>query len=105
MATRNRKVELFYDPAELDSDAPRLHIRKDDGAWELWDDAGVLLGRHALLPAALDAALERSKVHFSEILVRTASGKHEWSVRHNPDWVELARILNQTASVQREAAD
>jgi hypothetical protein len=39
-------IELFYDPADLDPDAPRLRIGKIDGCWELRDDAGALLGRH-----------------------------------------------------------
>jgi len=105
MATRKPTLELFYDPAELDSAAPRLYVRKEAGVWNLYDGEGVLLGRHPRLPGALDAALERSERCFSEILVRTASGKHEWSVRHNPDWEWLARLLNETDAREREAAD
>lgn len=102
---RRKPLELYYDPADLDPAAPRLHIRKVDGAWELRDDAGVLLARYARLPGALDDALARSATRFSEILVRAASGKFEWSVRHNPDWEWLARFLNETDAREREAAD
>lgn len=105
MATRKPPVELFYDPEDLDSAAPRLRIGKKAGRWQLRDEQGALLSSHALLPDAIDAALERSKARFSEILVRTASGHFEWSVRHNPDWTELARLVNGTAASQQEAAD
>jgi hypothetical protein len=93
MATREPPVELFYDPAQLDPDAPRLHIRKDDGVWELRDADGVLLSSHAKLPEAIDAAEARSNAHFCEILVRGAGSPIEWSVRLNPAMVELARVF------------
>jgi hypothetical protein len=93
MATREPPVELFYDPADLDPDAPRLHIRKNGNGWELRDDDGALLGEHAQLPEAIDAALERSSARFSEILVQGARGGIEWSVHQNPGLVELARVL------------
>jgi hypothetical protein len=105
MATREPPVELFYDPEDLDPDAPRLYIRKDGGAWELRDGAGELLGAHVSLPEALDAAEARSRVRFHEILVRGAVSHMEWSVRQNPEMVELARALNGTTAVHREAAD
>lgn len=98
-------VELYYDPAELDPDAPRLRIQKRDGRWELRDDEGGLLSSHSALPGALDAALNRSRLRFSEILVRSSSGRREWSYNHNPEWMDLARILNQAVASQREAAD
>jgi hypothetical protein len=93
MATREPPAELFYDPAQLDPDAPRLHIRKRDDAWELRDANGALLSRGMLLPDVLDAALERSSVCFSEIIVQGAGGGIEWSVHQNPEYVELARVL------------
>jgi hypothetical protein len=98
-------LELFYDPADLDPRAPRLRIRKRDGRWELWDEDEVLLGDYPLLPHALDAALARSAIRFSEILVLASNGAFEWSVHHNPQWMELARILNRVPSREREAAD
>jgi hypothetical protein len=102
---RNPPVELFYDPANLDPDAPRLRIGKGDGRWELRDDKDALLSCHASLPDALDEALERSEACFSEILVRSASGRQEWSAHHNPDWMELIRLLVRTAPAEPEAAD
>lgn len=102
---REPPVELFYDPAELDPDAPRLRIGKRNGCWELRDEKEALLSCHASLPDALDAAVERSNVCFSEILVREATGRQEWSYHHNPDWMELIRLLVRTAPLQREAVD
>ncbi|HLM66812.1 MAG TPA: hypothetical protein VK358_04750 [Longimicrobium sp.] len=93
MATRKPALELYYDPADLHPEAPRLHIRKHDGVWELRDADGALLSRSMLLPDVIDAALERSNVRFSEILVRGAVSPIEWSVHQNPECVELARVL------------
>jgi hypothetical protein len=98
-------VELYYDPEELDPDAPRLHIRKDDGVWVLRDAYGSLLSSHAKLPEAIDTAEERSRMCSCEILVRGAVSSIEWSVRLNPEMVELARVLNQPLALEREAAD
>jgi hypothetical protein len=98
-------VERVYDPRDLDPGAPRLHIAKNGDAWELRDGQGQLLSRHARLPGAMDAALARSDACFSEILIQTAGGGYEWSIRHNPDWTELARVLNRPGEVEREAAD
>lgn len=95
MATRESTVELFYDPEELDPEAPRLRISKREGVWELRDDQGAMLSSHARLPDAIDTALVRSEACFSEILVMAASGEFEWSVQHNPDWLELVRIVNR----------
>ena len=105
MATREPPIELYYDPADLDPDAPRLHVSKRGGVWELRDGGGTRLSSHAKLPAAIDAALERSNVRFSEIIVRGANGGIEWSVHHNPECVEIARALNQGDTAEREAAD
>ena len=104
-ARRERRVELCYDPAELDPDAPRLRIGKNAGLWELRTEDGTVLSRHAVLPAAIDAGLERSKACYSEILFRDASGREEWSVHHNPGWVEILRMLVPNVPLQREAAD
>ena len=104
MATREPSVELFYSPEDLDPTAPRLRIGKGNGRWELRDGEGVLLGSHASLSDAIDAALERSEVCFSEILVRDADGLQEWSVHHNPEWMELIRLLVRTAPSRSEAA-
>lgn len=102
---RTPPVELFYDPADLDPHAPGLRIAKGDGRWELRDDKDALLSCHASLPDALDTALDRSEACFSEILVRSASGRQEWAAHHNPDWMELMRLLVRTAPSEREAAD
>ncbi|HEX6367655.1 MAG TPA: hypothetical protein VF006_01905 [Longimicrobium sp.] len=105
MATRESSIELFYDPEDLDPAAPRLHIAKRDGVWELRDQQGVLLSSHVRLPDAIDAALARSEECFSEILVMAGSGRFEWSVQHNPDWLALARAVNRPVLSEREAAD
>src|SRR5215213_496285 len=104
MAKREPPVELFYEPEDLDPRAPRLRIGKRNGRWELRDNHDALLSSHAILPDAIDAALERSEACFSEILVRGASGRQEWSVHHNPEWIELFRILVRTAPSGSEAA-
>ena len=104
MATREPPVELFYRPEDLDPEAPRLRIDKSGGRWELRDDHGARLSSHTLLPDAIDAALERAEARFSEILVRGSSGRIEWAVSQNPEMVELARLLNETAPSRREAA-
>lgn len=100
---REPPVELYYDPEKLDPCAPRLRVSKEGGTWELRDGEGVLLSRHASLPEALDAALGRAKVCFSEIIVRGSGGRMEWSVSQNPDFVELARALNRPLPAGRGA--
>jgi hypothetical protein len=105
VAGREPPVKLRYDARELDPDAPRLRISKRAGIWELRDDQGALLSSHSLLPDAVDAALERSETCFSEILVMTANNRFEWSVRHNPEYLEIARIVAPPVAAQREAAD
>ena len=106
MATREPPVELFYDPADLDPKAPRLYVWRNGNTWELQDEAGAVLSTHPTQDDAIDAALERSRVCFSEILVRGSTGRMEWLVDQNP---ELLRIID---SLQRrwernqaEAAD
>jgi hypothetical protein len=105
IANREPPVKLYYDVRQLDPDAPRLRIAKAAGRWELRDEEGAVLSRHVRLPEAIDAALERSKERFSEILVMGANGRFEWSVHHDPGLVELARVLNATVPSEREAAD
>jgi hypothetical protein len=102
---RERPIDLYYDPTELDTSAPRLRISKCAGVWELRDQQGALLNRHARLPAAIDDALARSAESFSEILVMAATGRFEWSVQHNPEFVELARAVSRPVESEREAAD
>lgn len=102
---RKRPLELYYDPEELNPDAPRLRISKCAGVWELRDDQGALLSSHARLPAAIDDALARSAECYSEILVMAATGRFEWSVQHNSDWLALARAVNRPVVSEREAAD
>lgn len=102
--TREPPVKLRYDVRELDPDAPRLRISKSAGIWELRDDGDALLSSHVRLPDAVDAALERSEC-FSEILVMSADGRFEWSVRHNPELLEIATVVAPPAAFQREAAD
>lgn len=105
IANREPPVRLRYDARELDPDAPRLRIAKDAGRWELRDDQGVPLSSHFLLPDAVDAALARSEARFSEILVMAANGRFEWSVRHNPELLEIARVVARPVAFQQEAAD
>jgi hypothetical protein len=104
MAKSELPVERFYNPEDLAPQAPRLRIGKHNGRWEVREDEGALLSSHAILPDAIDAALERSEACFSEILVRGADGRQEWSVHHNPEWMELIRLLVHTAPVRSEAA-
>jgi hypothetical protein len=105
MATRESSIDLYYDPEDLDPHAPRLRIAKKRGVWELRDEQGALLSHHPWLPEAIDAALERSAECCSEILVMAATGRFEWSVKHNPEFLELARAVKREAAAEREAAD
>ena len=105
IATREPPVRLSYDPRELDANAPRLRISKSANLWELRDEQGALLSGHLRLPDAVDAALARSEECFSEILVMGANGRFEWSVRHNPELLEIARVVAPPVAFQREAAD
>lgn len=102
---REPPVRLQYDPGELDPCAPRLRISKSAGVWELRDNEGALLSSHARLPDAVDDALARSARYFSEILVMAATGRFEWSVRHNPELLEIARAVARPVACEREAAD
>jgi hypothetical protein len=53
----NPPIELFYDSADLDPDAPRLYVRRNGTAWRL-DQDGVLLSVHASQGEAIGAAPE-----------------------------------------------
>jgi hypothetical protein len=103
MATREPPVELFYDPADLDPDAPRLRVSRNGEGWELRDDDGVLLSKHPSQSDAIHAALERSSMRFSEILVRGSTGRAEWLVGQDPLTQDLSRILRSQFGTQPEA--
>lgn len=104
MATREPPVELFYSPADLDPQAPRLRVTRNGEGWELRADEGDLLSKHPSQAEAIDAALERSKARFSEILVRGSTGRAEWVVNQNPNWLELARALDRDLERRRTEA-
>jgi hypothetical protein len=93
MATREAPVERLYLPEDLAPGAPRLHVMRNGAGWELRDDAGLVLSKHPTQGDAVDAALERSRVRFSEILVRGSTGRVEWLVGQDPLTQELSRIL------------
>src|SRR5688500_7478043 len=95
MATREPPVELFYDPGDLDPQTPRLRVTRNGEGWELRADEGDLLSKHPSQAEAIDAALERSKARFSEILVRGSTGRAEWVVNQDPKWLKLTRARNQ----------
>lgn len=86
MATREPSVELFYSPEDLTPGAPRLYVARKDNDWELRDEDGVLLSTHPSQSDAIDAARDRSKVRFSEILVRGPTGRLEWQLDQSPVW-------------------
>ena len=88
---REPPEERFYDPADLDPDAPRLYVLRNGDAWELQDEAGDVLSTHPTQRDALDAARCRSARCFSEILVRGSTGRVEWQLDQDP---ELRRILD-----------
>jgi hypothetical protein len=93
MATREPPVERLYLPEDLDPGAPCLHVMRNGSGWEVRDDDGSLLSKHPSQGDAVDAALERSKVRFNEILVRGSTGRVEWLVGQDPLTQELTRIL------------
>ena len=105
MATREPPVELYYDPAKLDPDAPRLRVIRNGGGWELRADDGELLSTHPTQADAVDAALGRSKRRFSEILVRGSTGRAEWVMNQDPNWLKLARAIDRDLQRRREGAD
>lgn len=95
MATREPPVELFDDPDELDPTAPRLRVTRNGVGWELRDDAGVLLGTHPTEDDAVEAALERWKLRFSEILVRSSTGRAEWRMDQDPELLRAIEFLQR----------
>jgi hypothetical protein len=106
MATREPPVELYYDPADLDSEAPRLYVRRGGEAWALEDEAGTLLSTHRTQDDAIDAALERSAQRFSEILVRGSTGRMEWLIDQNPELLRVVDSLSRRWEKRApEAAD
>jgi hypothetical protein len=105
MATREPPVELFYDPDDLHPDAPRLRVTRNGVGWELRDQGGVLLGTHPTQMDAIEAALERSAVCFHEILVRGTTGRGEWVVNQDPEWMRMSRLLDSAVESQRRRVD
>lgn len=101
MATRKTPVELFYDPEDLDPQAPRLCVTRNGEGWELRANEGDLLSKHSSQAEAIDAGLERSKARFSEILVRGSTGRAEWVVNQNPEWLKLARAVDRDLDRRR----
>lgn len=95
MATHAPPIERFYDPAELDPAAPRLRVMRNGAGWELQEDGGMLVSIHPSQGDAIDAALERSKVRFSEILVRNSTGRTEWRVAQDALTQALARWIRE----------
>lgn len=93
MATREPPVELFYDPAELTPDAPRLYVRRNGTSWRLLDQNGDLLSTHPTQSDAIGAARCISKERFSEILVRGATDALEWRLDQDPEIVEITDRL------------
>lgn len=105
MATREPPVELYYDPDKLHPDAPRLHVRRNGGDWELRDDAGEVLSSHPTQADAINAALVRSRRRFSEILVRGHTGCAEWVMNQDPKWLKLARAVSRDMARRRQEED
>ncbi|HEX6041258.1 DUF2188 domain-containing protein [Longimicrobium sp.] len=85
MATHEPEVELFYDPADLDPNAPRLYVTRNGVGWELRDGAGLLLSTHPTQAHGIEAARRQSLRRFSEILVRGSNGAVEWRLDQDPD--------------------
>lgn len=102
---REAAEELFYDPADLDPDAPRLYVLRDGDAWELQDEAGNVLSTHPTQRDALDAAGERSAISFCEILVRGSNGRAEWYVEQSAAMRSAMEYWRGRRLAQREAAD
>lgn len=97
--------ERFYDPPDLDPDAPRLYVLRNGDAWELQDEAGDVLSTHPTQRDALDAAHGRSAVRFCEILFRGSNGRFEWHAEQNAAMHQALEYWRQKRLAQREAAD
>lgn len=105
MATREPPVERFYDPDKLDPDAPRLYVWRNGDTWELLDETHTVLSTHADQRDAIDAALDRSQVQFSEILARGSTGRIEWRIDQNPALLELTEYWPKRRLRDQKAAD
>jgi hypothetical protein len=105
MATREAPEELFYDPADLDPEAPRLYVLRNGDGWELQDEAGDVLSTHPTQRDALDAAHEQSAIRFCEILVRGSNGRAEWYVEQSAAMRKAMEYWRNQRLAQREAAD
>lgn len=105
MAMRELPDELFYDPADLDSDAPRLYVLRNGDTWELQDEAGDVLSTHPTRRDALEEAHQRSATRFCEILARGSNGRIEWWMEQSPAMRKATEYWRTQRSAQREAAD
>jgi hypothetical protein len=105
MATREPPVELFYDPEDLDPAAPRLFVWRNGDTWELLDEDDVVLSTHPTQRAAIDAARTRSRLRFSEILVRGRTGRVEWQLEQDPELRRILDSLRRLRERHEEAAD
>jgi hypothetical protein len=105
MATRKPALELFYDPADLAPGAPRLYVRRSGERWELRDEEGRVLGMHPEQGDAIEDALERSAVCFSEILVRGSTGRVEWLVDQDSEILKATEPWRKKRKAEKEAAD
>jgi hypothetical protein len=105
MATREPPVELFYDLENLRPGAPRLYVWRNDNEWELLDQDGVVLSTHPSQNYAIDAARERSRAQFSEILVRGSTGRVEWRLDQDPGIAKITDRLRARHLMNGEAAD
>ncbi|HEX6036756.1 hypothetical protein [Longimicrobium sp.] len=105
MAMREPPEELFYDPADLDPDAPRLYVLRNGDTWELQDEPGDVLSTHPTRRDALEDAHERSAVAFCEILARGSNGRAEWWMEQNAAMRKATEYWRTKPTEQREAAD
>jgi hypothetical protein len=105
MATRKPALELFYDPADLTPRAPRLYVRRNGRSWELRDEEDTVLGTHSEQGDAIEDALDRSAVRFSEILVRGSTGRMEWLVDQDPEILKATEPWRKKRKAEKEAAD
>lgn len=105
MAMRQPPEERFYDPTDLNPDAPRLYVLRNGDAWELQDEYGDVLSTHPTQRDALDAAHDRSAIRFCEILVRGSNGRVEWCAEQSAAMRDAMEYWRQKRLAQREAAD
>jgi hypothetical protein len=74
MTLRNGPEPVFA-PEDVDENAPKLFITRNDQRWDLRDEHRVL-STHALRSDAFDAALRLSKRRFSEIFFESGNGRY-----------------------------